>query len=95
MIHDAIRAKLSNPDLRKKALTSREILNKELERFNLKIIVPRPGEQLDPTHHKVVGYESGGSRGTISALVSWGLVGLRDDKTEGTIIFKPEIKIYQ
>jgi len=95
VIHDAIRAKLSNPDLRKKALTSQEILNKELERFNLKIIVPRPGEQLDPTHHKVVGYESGGSRGTISALVSWGLVGLRDDKTEGTIIFKPEIKIYQ
>ena len=95
VVHDAIRARLSNPEERKKAVTSPDILNAELEKFNLKIIIPSPGEQLDPTHHKVVGYESGGSRGTISALVSWGLIGLRDDKTEGTIIFKPEVKIYQ
>lgn len=95
VVHDAIRARLSNPEERKKAVTSPYILNAELEKFNLKIIIPSLGEQLDPTHHKVVGYESGGSRGTISALVSWGLIGLRDDKTEGTIIFKPEVKIYQ
>lgn len=97
VISDAIRGKLSNPEERKKKLNEQilESINSELEKYKLRIEKPDIGAMADPSRHKVIGYETGIARGTVAAVISWGLVELREGKPAGNTIFKSEVKIYQ
>lgn len=95
VVCDAIRSRLSNPELRKLKLPSLDAINQELEHYGLCIFLPAQDVPAEPSRHKVVGYEIGGVRGTISSIVSWGVMETRADGTIGTTIFKAEVKIYQ
>ena len=95
VVCDAIRSRLSNPELRKLKLPSLDVINQELEHYGLCIFLPAQDVPAEPSRHKVVGYESGGVRGTISSVLSWGVLETGEGVSTGSTIFKAEVKIYQ
>ena len=95
IIRDAIRGRLSNPELRKTKISDPNALNGELKNYGLQIYIPSTSQTAEPSRHKVVGYETGGARGIVSSVVSWGVIEILKDGSEGPIIFKSEVKIYQ
>ncbi len=95
IIKDAIKILLADPEMRKKYIKNPEVINKELECYGLKIYIPQTGEPADPLRHKIVGYEVGGLRGTVSSIIRWGLEELDKDDLKGHCVYKAEINIFQ
>lgn len=94
IITEAIKSNLADPQLRTKLDLDINNLNSELMLYNLAIDLPQRGTQADPSKHKFVGYDSGGTRGHISSVAAWGLVELENETYKRTI-YKSEVRIYQ
>jgi len=94
IIAEAIKSKLADPQLRSKLDLEINTLNEELRQYSLAIEVPQRGTSADPSRHKFVGYDSGGTRGQISSVSAWGLVELENGSYKRTI-YKSEVRIYQ
>jgi hypothetical protein len=94
IIAEAIKSKLADPQLRSKLDLEINALNEELRQYSLAIEVPQRGTSADPSRHKFVGYDSGGTRGQISSVSAWGLVELENGSYKRTI-YKSEVRIYQ
>lgn len=70
-------------------------IDAELKPYSLKVDLPEIGNPVDPVRHKFVGYDSGGSRGTVSSILSWGLIETDAEGSYSRTIHKPELRIYQ
>ncbi len=93
VIFDVIKARLADPEIRKKSVPKQDLVNAELKRYKLKLNYPQPGEPVDPARQKIVGYDNAGPRGSISSVVSWGLSEIDELGNEVAVIYKPEVII--
>lgn len=93
VIGDAVRARLADPEQRRKSISKLDMMNKELKHYKLRIFYPQLGDPVDPARHKIVGYDNSGLRGNISRVERWGLAEIDEEGKDVSVIYKPEVII--